>query len=87
MLLRPRTNDPDSKKGLYPKFAVKRLTKSKKHKGCRFFVLDLDHDQFAKEAMKAYAKACTKDYPLLATDLVRVINDIPESLDKLDRMV
>jgi hypothetical protein len=32
-------------------------------------VLDLSHDPFAKDAIKAYADACEAEYPLLAKDI------------------
>ena len=32
-------------------------------------MLDLTHDPFAMAAIKAYATACRKDYPLLSRDL------------------
>jgi hypothetical protein len=63
----------DPKRGLYQKFEVKRTDgKSEpggKHEGCRYFVLDLTHDEFARVAVEAYAKACREKYPLLADDL------------------
>jgi hypothetical protein len=63
----------DPTRGLYEKFVVKRTDgKSEpggKHEHCHYFVLDLDHDPHAKAALKAYAKSCRKQYPLLARDL------------------
>ena len=60
--------------GLYPKFIVSRTDgqdqmPGHKHYKCRYFVLDLDHDPYAEAAIKAYAKACDKEYPELARDL------------------
>ena len=63
----------DKERGLYRKFEVKRTdgksALGKKHEHCRYFVLDLDHDEFAPAAIKAYAKACQKKFPNLAADL------------------
>ena len=66
--------DPDQKQGLRRKYAVKRLKdKSGKHKNCKYFVLDLDHDKFARVALEAYAIACDEEFPLLAEDIRRQI--------------
>ncbi len=59
--------------GLYKKFEVKRVDGSDapggKHDGCRYFVLDLDHDPHAKAAMSAYAQSCVETEPKLSEDL------------------
>ncbi len=59
--------------GIYHKFNVERTDGTDqpggKHHGCRYFVLDLDHDKCAKPAMAAYAEACESEYPALAADL------------------
>lgn len=64
---------PKQRMGLYRKFRVSRTDgssrKGKKHHGCRYFVLDLDHDKFARAAIEAYASACKDEYPFLAADL------------------
>jgi|CXWL01.1.fsa_nt_gi hypothetical protein len=69
----------DETRGLYDKFAVERTDGSSepggKHDGCRYYVLDLTHDPFARPALLAYAVACEADYPLLAADLRRLLND------------
>lgn len=66
-------NDPDKGQGLYNKFLVSRRDGSSlpggKHEGCRYFVLDIDHDPHAKAALAAYAESCGADYPHLAIDL------------------
>lgn len=63
----------DSHRGVYKKFTVTRADGSsepgKKHDGCRYFVLDLDHDEFAGAALDAYAAACEAKFPELAIDL------------------
>lgn len=60
-------------KGIYEKFKVERTDgqsePGKKHHGCRYFVLDLDHDDHAGAAIEAYADSCEREYPALAADL------------------
>lgn len=64
---------PDTKRGLYRKFDVSRTDGSSnpggRHHGCKYFVLDLTHDRYAKVALLAYADACRADFPKLADDL------------------
>jgi hypothetical protein len=66
-------NDADKNKGIYKKFRVERTDGSSapggKHEHCRYFVLDLDHDPYAIEALKSYARACANEFPKLAHDL------------------
>ncbi len=63
----------DKKRGLYNKFHVERTDGAhragKKHHGCEYFVLDLDHDPHARPALVAYAASARLDYPVLANDL------------------
>jgi len=64
----------DKAKGLYQKFTVARTDgsskKGGKHEGCRYFVLDIDHDPLALHALRVYAKdARSAGYSLLADDL------------------
>lgn len=68
--------DPDTPRedqGIYQKYVVNRTDETDhtgcKHHGCEYFVLDLDHDEFAFHALRAYAEACQKKYPFLAQDL------------------
>lgn len=65
--------------GLYNKFHVERTdgqsAEGAKHHGCQYFVLDVTHDPFAVEALRAYAEACSKKYPYLAIDLKRLAVD------------
>jgi hypothetical protein len=67
----------DNKRGLYRKFEVKRTDGSSepggKHDDCAYFVLDLEHDEFALAALKAYARAAKKQYPALAKDIADII--------------
>lgn len=68
----------DKSQGLYRKFVVERTDGSHhpggKHHGCFYFVLDCDHDTYAREALMAYAHACREEYPLLASDLDEVLS-------------
>lgn len=84
----------DPNRGLYEKFKVRRRDgqseNGKKHHGCEYFVLDIDHDEFAWPALEAYALACKSEYPLLAGDLSRKIaerhcSDALEASDPPDR--
>jgi hypothetical protein len=69
-------DDPEQDKGLYQKYIVKRLRDpQRKHARCKYFVLDLVHDDFAGEALKAYAEACKIRYPNLSEDLKGIINE------------
>ena len=64
-------------RGLYRKFIVERTDgrsgPGEKHDGCRYFVIDLDHDPFAFDALMVYAEACSEENPNLASDLSRMI--------------
>lgn len=59
--------------GLYGKYHVIRADGSsqpgKKHHGCQYFVLDLDHDRHARAAIAAYRESCKNEFPALANDL------------------
>lgn len=64
----------DKSRGLYRKYDVRRTdgrdAPGEKHHGCRYFVLDLDHDPHARTAIRAYADSCEVDgFGALATDL------------------
>ena len=63
----------DQDTGFYNKFTVTRndgkSEPGQKHHGCQYFVLDLDHDEFAGAAIAAYAEACRDKYPQLSADL------------------
>lgn len=69
--------EKDKAMGIYDKYNVTRTDGSSgpggKHEGCYYFVLDIDHDQFAIPALEAYAAACATDFPALASDLVRIV--------------
>lgn len=63
----------DKEQGLYHKFEVARTDGSSgpggKHEQCYYFVLDVDHDPYARPALLAYADACEDEYPMLSSDL------------------
>lgn len=67
----------DTKTGIRRKYDIKRTDGSSepggKHADCTYFVLDLEHDEFALAALKAYAKACKKTHPQLARDIGIII--------------
>ena len=71
----------DKQRGLYRKYDVRRTDgssdKGRKHERCAYYVLDLEHDEFAIPALKAYAKACRKEFPALADDIDRIIATAP----------
>lgn len=64
---------PAKQQGVFHKFNVARTDGSDapggKHHGCRYFVLDVDHDAHAAAALSAYARACESTHPALAADL------------------
>lgn len=65
----------DKTRGLYGKFLVERTDGTsalgQKHEGCRYFVLDIDHDPHSGPALLAYAESARKDgYELLADDIM-----------------
>ncbi|MCM2331493.1 MAG: hypothetical protein NDI70_09370 [Pseudomonas sagittaria] len=59
--------------GPYNKYHVHRLdgrdAPGGDRHGARYFVLDLDHDPHAREALRTYADECEDAYPQLAADL------------------
>ncbi len=59
--------------GLYQKFFVTRTdglsATGQKHAGCQYFVLDLNHDAFARDAVLEYIRRCRRSHPELAKDL------------------
>jgi len=77
----------DAKRGLYGKFRVTRSDGSSdiggRHERCKYFVLDLTHDQFAKAALSAYAMACGDEFPALARDLQALVHGDRSPLRKI----
>jgi hypothetical protein len=67
--------EADKGRGLYQKFHVLRTDGTSatggKHENCEYFVLDLTHDPFAYEAIRAYLLQCKREYPKLAADLTQ----------------
>lgn len=72
---------PAEQQGLFRKFAIRRVDGSDapggKHYGCRYFVLDLNHDAHAPAAMLAYAAACKTTHPQLAADIEAEFGEQP----------
>jgi len=68
----PAKND-GTNKGIYEKYIVLRSNGSSgpggKHEKCRYFVLDLIHDEFSRPAIDAYKASCREKFPELADDL------------------
>lgn len=68
----------DKSRGVYRKYKVTRTDgssrKGGKHENCAYYVLDLEHDEFALPALRAYAKACKKQFPALAKDLLDILD-------------
>ena len=67
----------DSSRGLYKKFKVERTDgkdgPGQRHEHCRYFVLDLDHDEFAYQALATYRDQCATKFPALASDIGRFL--------------
>lgn len=72
----------DRTRGIYRKFRVTRTDGESrrtvngrigKHYGCRYFVLDVDHDRHAIPALKAYAESCKDEYSPLAADVLALV--------------
>lgn len=66
------------KDGIQRKYEVRRTNGSSepggKHEHCAYFVLDLEHDKHAIDALLAYARSCERELPELADDLRRIVN-------------
>jgi hypothetical protein len=78
----------DHGRGLYRKYRVERTDGSSgpggKHEQCRYFVLDLEHDQYSIPALAAYSRACRAEYPALAADLDQILAAQPERQEPSD---
>lgn len=68
------TSKPAEQQGMFHKFNVERVDGSDrpggKHHGCRYFVLDLDHDPHSKAAMSAYGLDCRDTHPKLSAEIL-----------------
>ena len=60
------SND-DTQRGLYNKYTVTK--NSAPEQSFEGFVLNYETDRYSVEALRAYAKACEDEYPMLAADL------------------
>lgn len=64
--------------GIIPKYTVKKNHDPEgKHDSCFVFVLDPEHDPFARAALATYAQACNSTYPRLAMDLRAKLSRLP----------
>jgi hypothetical protein len=64
---------PDTDKGLFNKYEVKRIDGKPGRENCQYFVMDLCHDPYAKPALEAYIKALPEEYALLKADLTKLL--------------
>lgn len=62
--------------------SISKSAHGQKHHGGEYFVLDLNHDEFAAAALQAYANACRHKFPLLASDLRRQVAKQPPEIGK-----
>lgn len=85
----------DKSRGVYEKFTVTRTDgksePGEKHDGCRYFVLDLDHDPHAVPAIAAYAYSCrAAGYYQMADELQAWLkaqsDDYVQMADELDEL-
>lgn len=66
----------EAEQGILPKYRVERLSDpAGKHDKCEYFVLDPQHDPFARAALYAYIKSCRATHPALAEDLQKLLDD------------
>lgn len=74
---------PAEQQGIFHKFNVRRADGSSdpggKHHGCRYFVIDMDHDVHAPAALLAYAESCAVTHGQLAVDLRSEFQSIPHA--------
>jgi hypothetical protein len=63
--------------GLYEKYDVRRTDGSDapggRHHGCRYFVLDLDHDPSARHAARIFAEDVERSRPRLSAELLELL--------------
>lgn len=69
-----------SETGLYEKYFVRRNDgrdrAGEDRMDALYFVLDYFHDPYARIALRAYAEACSEEYPLLARDLLTDLEQV-----------
>lgn len=79
----------DKTRGLYGKYFVERVDGNSgpgsKHATCFYFVLDLHHDKHALPAIKDYIASCEREYPELAADLARKVEEVTGKSFSRDR--
>jgi hypothetical protein len=79
---------PAEQQGIFRKFIVERVDGSDKpggkHDGCRYFVLDLDHDKHAPAAMRAYATDCAETHQALSADILAEFSQ-PSATEEAER--
>lgn len=76
---------PGKDRGLEKRFEVKRLNDpAKKHKDCKYFVLDPLHDKYARTALERYAQSVLLEYPQLGKDLLEWIRSLPQDVVETD---
>lgn len=84
------TSKPAEQQGIFRKFQVSRVDGSDvvggKHFGCRYFVLDMDHDAHAPAALRAYADSCASTHPELAADLRREFGEAERTTSPVSQM-
>lgn len=70
----------DDDRGLYDKYRVERMDDpSGKHAGCRYFVLDPEHDPVARLALYRYADVLMKTRGgALGPDLLNWLNNLED---------
>lgn len=74
---------PSEQQGIFRKFDVLRVDGSDapggKHHGCRYFVLDMDHDVHAGQALAAYTESCRFSHHKLSDELRGEFGKPPQS--------
>lgn len=71
--------------GLFGKFNVSRVDGRDQPGGDKedavYFVLDIRHDWYAREALRKYATEALVEYPKLAIDLVTLLDEVEYARD------
>lgn len=76
---------PGKDRGLEKRYEVKRLNDpAKKHKDCKYFVLDPQHDKYALPALKGYAQSVLFEYPTLGREILEWIRNISQDVVETD---
>lgn len=55
-----------------------------KHHGCKYFVLDLNHDKHAIPALRAYKESCKETDPQLAIGLTHLLERLERGTSKIE---